>query len=68
MSKRYVKCNNCGRKIYEGDLFYKQEGLVGIYCSEHCFLLSACINYSTKWLTEEEANLCGDGFEEDTDE
>lgn len=68
MSKRYIECDNCGKKIYEGDIIHKHEGLCGIYCSSQCYLESAPISYRRKMLTDEEVDLCGASWKEDNDE
>lgn len=37
MSKKYIKCDCCGRKIYMEDEIWYQEGYCGIYCSRECY-------------------------------
>ena len=68
MSKRYIECDNCGKRLYEGDVIHKHGGLCGIYCSSQCYLESAPINHIVMRLTEEEAELSGSGWKEGIDE
>lgn len=34
---KYIKCDNCGKKIYFGEEVYKFHGYAGLYCSAECF-------------------------------
>lgn len=37
MSKEYIKCDCCGRKIPLGEMVYFYQGYCGVYCSAECF-------------------------------
>ena len=37
MSKDYIKCDCCGKKIFFGDVVYFYHGYCGIYCSAECY-------------------------------
>ena len=34
---KYIKCDNCGKRIYFGDELYKFGGYAGLFCSAECF-------------------------------
>lgn len=34
---KYIKCDNCGNRIYFGDELYKFGGYAGLFCSAECF-------------------------------
>lgn len=35
---KYVKCDQCGKKIYVGEKIVQRNGFCGIYCSWECYL------------------------------
>ena len=37
MSKDYIKCDCCGRKIPFGEMVYFHQGYCGTYCSAECY-------------------------------
>ena len=37
MSKDYIKCDCCGKKIFFGDVVYLHRGYCGTYCSAECY-------------------------------
>lgn len=37
MSKDYIKCDCCGKKIFFGETVYFYHGYCGTYCSAECF-------------------------------
>lgn len=37
MSKDYIKCDCCGKKIFFGDVVYFHNGYCGTYCSAECY-------------------------------
>lgn len=37
MSKNYVKCDCCGKKIPFGEIVYFHQGYCGTYCSTECY-------------------------------
>ena len=37
MSKDYIKCDCCGKKIFFGEMVYFYHGYCGIYCSAECY-------------------------------
>ena len=37
MSKDYIKCDCCGRKIPFGEIVYFHHGYCGTYCSAECY-------------------------------
>lgn len=37
MSKDYIKCDCCGKKIFFGDVVYFHHGYCGTYCSTECY-------------------------------
>ena len=55
MSKKYIKCDCCGEKIYFGDPIYYMDGYCGTYCSADCFV---CVYGDNDILTEEHAEDC----------
>lgn len=34
---KYIKCDNCGKRIYFGEEVYKFSGYAGLFCSGDCF-------------------------------
>lgn len=34
--RKYVKCNYCGRKIYENEAAIRRKGYIAFYCSYDC--------------------------------
>lgn len=66
MGRRYITCDCCGEKIYEGSIVHKHEGLCGLYCSARCYLESAPINYKVTRLTDDDVETTGaEWMEED---
>lgn len=59
MGKRYITCDCCGEKIYEGSIVHKHEGLCALYCSARCYLESAPINYKVTRLTDDDVETTG---------
>ena len=55
MSKKYIKCDCCGEKIFFGDRIYYMNGYCGTYCSADCFV---CMYGEYDELTEEHAENC----------
>lgn len=37
MSKEYIKCECCGKKIFFGEMVYLHQGYCGTYCSAECY-------------------------------
>ena len=37
MSKEYIKCECCGKKIFFGETVYLHQGFTGTYCSAKCY-------------------------------
>ena len=37
MSKDYIKCDCCGKKIPFGEIVYFHSGYCGVYCSAECY-------------------------------
>lgn len=65
---KYIKCDNCGKRIYFGEEVYKFSGYAGLFCSGDCFadsygevqelddeLANDC--YHTVYDDEEEASI-----------
>lgn len=48
MSRKFITCSNCGKKIYEGEEVVFAEGICYRCCSPHCLAnLMLNISYST---------------------
>lgn len=56
MSKKYIKCDNCGKKIYFGEEIVSDREYYDIYCSAECYAVGTA-DFDT--LTEEYAEECG---------
>jgi hypothetical protein len=55
MSRKYVECDCCQKKIYLGEEAYFYDGLCGIFCSSECF----CDAHATvKVVTKYQASNC----------
>ena len=57
-TRKYITCDNCGKKIYFGETIYQRDGYCGCFCSPECYLESDGAFVSNK-LTSEEADNCG---------
>lgn len=63
MSRRYVECGHCGKKIYEGETVVNHINC-GIYCSPTCYLEDQVPYYKTE-LNEYLVEDCRTEWKED---
>lgn len=50
--KRFVYCDGCGKKIYDGDRCVEEEGIIYICCSYSC-LAKIRLNCRTRIVNDE---------------
>lgn len=54
---KYIKCDQCGKKIYIGQRIVQRKGFCGLYCSYECYLSNDRYHVVHE-LTEELAEDC----------
>lgn len=59
--KRYIKCSNCGNKIYENEQVYNVWGITFRCCSLSC-LANCMIDYRVNDLTDEYLKDCDEDW------
>lgn len=52
MSRKFITCSNCGKKIYEGEDVVFQDGIIYRCCSSAC-LANLMLNISSRTLNDE---------------
>ena len=64
MSRKFITCSNCGKKIYEGEDVVFQDGIIYRCCSSSCLAnLMLNLSYSTlddDFMTRREEEWDGD--------
>ena len=52
MTRKFITCSNCGKKIYEGEDVVFQDGIIYRCCSSAC-LANLMLNISCRTLNDE---------------
>lgn len=60
--KKYIRCDNCGKKIYRGDNVYFTPGLIYSCCSSGCL---ARLTMNVRYRMLDDAYIENEGLEWD---